>query len=142
MGVPSESEITALSSLTVPGALPANLCIFICHSAADSPAVDLAALRAWGGALEVCRAVGRVIGFPTIDSSSFNFLAQMRQIYPPEISIDAARTCLCRLKTYRTGLLIIRIPDSKPSFVKAVAGRLPPGTAIAVISVTGDLFAH
>jgi hypothetical protein len=142
MGVPAESDITAVSSLTVPGTLPTNLCIFIRHPDGDGGAADLAGLEVWGGASEVCRAVGKTIGFPTIDSDIFNFLAQMRQIYPPEISLDVARTCLCKLKTYRSGLLVIRIPASKSSFVRKVADRLPQGTAIAVISVVGDLFAQ
>jgi hypothetical protein len=140
LGVPEGVIADTPSSLAVLGLLPENLTVFIAVPGNDTPVGDLAQLAKWGGASQICAKVGKTLAFPAVDSNIFNFLTAMREIYPTGLTVDAAHECACKLRYFKGGLAIVRVPEDELEVVDEVVRKVPPGTAFAFIPAIGDLF--
>jgi hypothetical protein len=142
LGVSTETTATTAASLGTRGTLPANLCLIIVDQVELPPFTALDELSNWANAGQVCQSIGKVLTFPAIESSTFNFLDAVRNIYPPEMKIDTGDECACAIKRYAGGLVVVRIPDNESKTVSEIVKYLPKGTAIAFLSATDNLFRY
>jgi hypothetical protein len=142
VGVSKETVATTAPALAVPGTLPPNLCLVIVDEVALPPFHTLNELSNWARAAQVCQSFGKLLSFPAIESTTFDFLDAMRHLYPSEMKIDASFECACSIKRYAGGFVVVRIPDTDTHIVAEVVEALPTGTAIAFLSATDNLFRY
>jgi hypothetical protein len=140
LGVPPDVVADTPSILATPGLLPENLTIFIAVPGAETPVNDIIQLGKWGGASQICEKVGKTLAFPSVEANIFNFLKEMREIYPQELTIDGGNECACKMKYFKGGLVTVKVPDDDLEVVDEVVEKAPPGTAFAFIVASDDLF--
>lgn len=133
LGVPANTFVPNVAALTSPGILPENMCIFIIESYEEPEIGTINDLRKWGNAEDVCNTVGKVLIYPAVERDVLDFVPVVESLYEKVMPIDSAHECLCKMKNYKGGLLIVTVLDSEPNVVKTVLESLPSGSAVAFV---------
>lgn len=140
LGIPPDSKIRNLQSFDSKENYPSNLCIFIIDQKEQPQIESIRDLKQWGNSLRVCQNVGSYLPFPSVDSTQFDFVTKMREIYDAVMDIDSKNECVCKLRYYHGGLVVIRVADNEDIAVQEALEKLPEKTTLAFVAASGDLF--
>lgn len=140
IGVPSEVIVSTPSSLFNQGNLPENFCVIIIEKRAFQQISTFRQLLQWGDSLDICSNFGKVKEFPTVESNIVNFLDKIKGSYNEMMTIDTRKHCPCKIRDFKGGLVVVRIPDNEPETLDEIIPYLPQGTGIAFIASTPTLF--
>lgn len=140
LGVDSETFIPNPSVLGVQGILPESVCLFVIDQFEEAQISNIRDLSNWANAREVCNGVGKAVQFPVVDSNIFNVMSTLKELYPNPMMINAANECPCKINHFRSGLVIVRVPDNEIGTVSEVVSKLEPNVAIIFVASTPTLF--
>ena len=140
VGVPNDSKIKNIASFDVKENLPQNLCIFVIDQVEQPQITTVRELMQWGNSANVCRNVGNYLQFSSLDSSKINFVSKMRHDYDAVMDIDSKNECVCKLRYYHGGLVVIRVADNEEIAIQEALEKLPEKTSLAFVAANGELF--
>ena len=142
VSIPKGHRIETPSGLSVPGTLPDNLIIFIVDQFKFNQIKTIQQLKKWGNCYRFLDENGRISQFPSVDSNIYNFLDQMRELYPKKMNIDASSECLCKMDLYTGGLVTIHVIDADSHVIPEILKKVHEETALAFIASTEELFRY
>lgn len=140
VGVPIDSKIKNIASFDNKENLPQNLCIFVIDQVEQPQITKIRELMQWGGSSRVCQNVGNYLQFSSLDSTKIDFISKMRHSYDAVMDIDSKSECVCKLRYYHGGLVVIRVADNEEIAVSEALEKLPEKTSIAFTAANGNLF--
>ncbi|KAK8866808.1 hypothetical protein M9Y10_009776 [Tritrichomonas musculus] len=140
IGVPSDSKLKNIASFDVKENLPSNLCIFIIDQVEQPQITTIRQLMQWGNSARVCQNVGNYLQFSSLDSSKIDFVSKMRHDYEAVMDIDSKNECVCKLRYYHGGLVVIRVGDNEDIAITEALEKLPEKTSLAFVAANGELF--
>ena len=140
VGVPIDSKIKNIASFDVKDNLPQNLCIFVIDQVEQPQISTVRELKQWGDSARVCQNVGNYLQFSSLDSSKIDFVSKMRHNYDAVMDIDSKNECVCKLRYYHGGLVVIRVADNEEIAIQEALEKLPEKTSLAFVAANGELF--
>lgn len=140
LGVSEDITINSVEMLMMDDILPENLVIFIIEKYDFEQIKTADQLSDWGSIGYLCQAYGKLISFSDVDSDEINFVDLMIAQHENPLVIDTRKECVCKIRTFEKGLVIVRLFDSDPSFVTEITENLPDDVALAFVASTETLF--
>ncbi|OHT05200.1 hypothetical protein TRFO_27137 [Tritrichomonas foetus] len=136
----TNNNIKNLASLENEENLPDDLCIFIIEKFEQPQIRSFRQLAQWADAKKHCQNVGYFTQIPIIESTKFDFVERMKKHYKDFLYIDARSECVCKLRYYSGGLVIIRVNDNDGESVTEVIDHIGTKNPLAFVAAYGDLF--
>lgn len=132
-GVPEGTFVPSAVALGQPGVLPENVCVFVIEQFEEPEIASLEDLLRWGNAEEVCGRFGKVVAYPCVERATLDFVRAVEDAYERVMFLDSAHECLCRMRNYEGGLVVVKVLDNEPGVVSRVIESLPSGSAVAFV---------
>jgi len=142
VGVPKGTSISTPSALTIPGNLGDNHVVFIIDRFKFPQISSIREITNWASAIKHCEAIGSALVYPKVESNIYNFLDQVRALYPTKMEIDSANECTCRADHYDGGLLVVRVVDNEPHVVEEILSRIRCSYSVSFMASTNELFRY